>query len=275
MKTIVAPTDFSVISLNAVNYAADLACVIGTDLSLIYVCHMPMSFSEVPASVYNVAELVADGEEQMKLLKEKMMSGTGNKIKINTEIRQGNVVSEISDYCSSLNPYAVVMGAERTGALERLLIGGKTISAIRQLSWPVIVVPPGAEFASIRKIGLACDFRKVLETVPVKEITSLVKKFHAEFHVLHVSNETGDSFSSETIEESAWFQDILGDLHPKYRFIGGIDIENRINEYAEKNNLDLLIIIPKKRNIVSKIFQHSHSKQLVLHTHVPVMSIHE
>ena len=275
MKTIVTPTDFSAISLNAVNYAADLACVISTNLSLIHVCHIPIAISEVPVPAYTIAELVADAEEQMKLLKEKIMYRTGERIKINTEVKQGDVVSGIDDYCASVNPYAVVMGTESAGVLERFLHGGKTISAMRKLSWPLIVVPPDVKFASLRKIGLACDLKKVAETIPVKEIKSLVKEFHAEFHVLHVSTDNLNSFSAETVEESGWLQDILGELNPKYHFINDTDIEKGVNEFAEKNNLDLLIIIPKKHNLISKIFQHIHSKRLVLHTHVPVMAIHE
>lgn len=275
MKTIVAPTDFSAISLNAVNYAADMACVISANLSLIHVCHIPMTFSEVPAPAYSLTELVADAEEQMKLLKEKIMLRTRERIKVNTVVKQGDVVPELDDYCTSENPYAVVMGAESMGAFERLLIRGNTISAVKQLSWPLIVVPPDVKFVSLRKIGLACDFRKVVETIPVNEISSLVNEFNAEFHVLHVSTESGDSFSSETIEETEWLQDILGFLNPKYHFINDTDIEKGITEFAGKINLDLLIIIPKKHNLISKLFQHSHSKKIVLHTHVPVMAIHE
>lgn len=275
MKTIVTPTDFSAISLNAVNYAADLACVISTNLSLIHVCAIPIAINEVPVPAYSIAELVTGAEEQMKLLKEDIMHRTRDRIKIITVVKQGDVVLGIDDYCASVDPYAVVMGTESTGAFESFLLGGKTISAMRQLSWPLIVVPPDVKFASLRKIGLACDLKKVVETVPVKEIKSLVKEFHAAFHVLHVSTESEDSFSAETVEESGWLQEMLGELNPKYHFINDTDIEKAVNEFAEKNNLDLLIIIPKKHTLISKIFQHSHSKRLVLHTHVPVMAIHE
>ena len=275
MKTIVTPTDFSAISLNAVNYAADLACVINTNLSLIYVCPIPIAINEAPIPAYSIAELVADAEEKMKLLKEKIIYRTRDRIKINTEVKQGDVVSGIDDYCSSVDPYAVVMGTESTGAFERFLLEGNAISAMRQLSWPLIVVPPNVKFASLRKIGLACDLKKVVETIPLKEIKSLVQEFHAEFHVLHVNTESGNSFNAETAEESGWLQDILGELNPKYHFINDTDIEKSINKFVEKNNFDLLIIIPKKNNLISKIFQHSHSKRLVLHTHVPIMAIHE
>jgi nucleotide-binding universal stress UspA family protein len=275
MKTVVAPTDFSAISVNAVNYAADLACLIDADLFLIHVCPIPLAFSEVPVPESRIDDLVKDAAEKMKLLREDILNRTRERIHISTEVKQGNVVYEIAEYCRELNPYAVIMGKEGANAFERVLLGGKTISAIAQLSWPLIVVPPEARFESLRKIGLACDFRKVVETIPVQEISSLMKEFNAEFHVLHASTENGGSFDDEKIEESEWLRDILADLHPHYHFIRGTDIEKNINEFAEKNKLDLLIVIPKKHSLIHKLFQKSFSRKLVLHTHVPVMAVHE
>ena len=109
----------------------------------------------------------------------------------------------------------------------------------------------------------------------MKEITDLVREFKAEFHVIHVSEQSGSSYSAETVEESGFLQEMIGDLHPKYHFIRDTDIERAISEFAEKNDLDLLIIIPKWHSVISKIFGHRHSTKLVLHTHVPVMAIHE
>lgn len=276
MKTIVAPTDFSIASLNAVNYAADMACVIGTSLSLLNVCPIPVSLSDVPSPAYSTAELVANAEDQMKVLKENILLRTSDRIKITTEIKQGDVVMGIDELCHNVNPYAVVMATESNAAFERFLFGGKTINAVRQLAWPLIVVPPDVKFTSIKKIGLACDLKNVIDTIPVKEIKNLVKEFHAALHVLHANTESDGTLTAETVEESGWLQEILGDLNPEYHFIKGAgNIEQSINEFAEKNNLDLLIVIPKKHNLISKIFEHSHAKRLVLHAHVPVMAIHE
>lgn len=275
MKIIIAPTDFSEISLNAVNYAADLACVIGTNLSLLHVCQIPVSFSEVPTPVYDIDKQVEDAEEQIRLLKEKVIYRTGDRIKIFTEVRQGSLLPEIIEYCELMDPYAVVMGVETTSAFERFLVGGKTTSAVHQLLFPIIAVPPGVNFDSIRKIGLACDFRDVRASIPVKEIRTLVQGFNAELHVLHVSPEKGSSFNTTTVVESQWLQDLLGEMNPRYDFINGTDIEQGIIDFSDRNDLDLLIVIPKKHNIFSRLFKHSHSKDLVLHTHVPVMAIHE
>jgi nucleotide-binding universal stress UspA family protein len=190
-------------------------------------------------------------------------------------VREGDVTNEIEDYCTKVNPYAIVIGAESASALERFLAMGETVRLLQHLHWPLIIVPPSANFKGIRKIGFACDFRRVLESVSVQELRALVETFDAELHVLHVSEEDSNGYSPDTIMESGWLQEMLGALRPKYHFIRDADIEKGINDFAEQNKLDLLIIIPKKHNLISRIFRHSHSKRTVLHAHVPVMAIHE
>ncbi len=275
MKTLVAPTDFSPDSLNAVNYAADMACVIGANLVLLHVCLLPVAFTEVTPPSNSIDQIRQDAEQKLEQLREKVSIRTAGLLKIDTVIRQGSVVREIDDFCASVDTYAVVMGPESAGALQRFLSGGRTVSAIKQLSWPLIVVPREVKFNRIRKIGLACDLRKVVQTLPIKEIKAMVTDFQTELHVLHVSHGIDDVFSNEKIEESGWLQDIIRGLKPTYHFIAGVDVEKGIIDFAEKNKLDLLIVIPKKHSLFNQIFQHSLSRCLVLHSHVPVMAIHE
>ena len=55
MKTIIVPTDFSRISLNAANYAAEMASSINADLSLFHVCLLPITtYGEVPYLIENM-----------------------------------------------------------------------------------------------------------------------------------------------------------------------------------------------------------------------------
>jgi nucleotide-binding universal stress UspA family protein len=184
-------------------------------------------------------------------------------------------MGEIAEYCEKAKPYMVIMGAETADVLERILFGGKTLEAIRNLRWPTLTVPPQAAFNNIRTIGVACDFKNVVETVRVKEIKELVNEFGAELHVLYVNDRTRGPYDPETVEESALLQKKLGDLRPKYHFLKEENIDAAIAEYAEKNKLDVLIIIPKKHTLAEQIFRHSHSKGILLHSQVPVMSLHE
>lgn len=275
MKVIIAPTDFSPVSLNAVNYAADMASTIHASLALIYVCPLPMTFSEVPVPADTIAMQINDATKKLDELKKKITLRTEGKIRIYTEIKTGMIMPEISDYCNSLRPYAVVMGTQGAGAVERFIFGSTTTAAIKHLSWPLIVVPAEAKFTAIKKIGLACDLKRVVDTAPLEEIKTLVKEFNASLHVVHINTDDDEKYGPEIVDQSGLLQEMLNDLHPSYYFISGIGVEEGLSSFVEKNHLDLLIMAPKKHNLVDLLFHKRHTKAMVLHTHIPVMAVHE
>jgi nucleotide-binding universal stress UspA family protein len=275
MKTIVMPVDFSPAALNAANYALDMAYAIKASVTLVYVCQFPVNISEVPVPGQVYTDIVEDANTRISELQKDLVHKSGDQVKIYTEVKEGNVITQVEELCNTLKPYAVVIGSHGTGSVERFLFGSNTLSAIKHLSWPLIIVPKGAKFTSISRIGLACDLKKVIESVHAEEIKKLVKEFHAILHVLHVNTEEQKRISDEEIEGSEWLSEMLQELKPEFHFINKENIEDAINEFAEKNNLDLLITIPKNHGLLDRLIHKSYTKQVVLHTHVPVMSIHE
>ncbi|HLX90927.1 MAG TPA: universal stress protein [Puia sp.] len=65
MKPIVAPTDFSHISKNAVDYAADFAAFVKADLSLLNVTPMPFSM-EIPIPGFELDEMIKEAGREME-----------------------------------------------------------------------------------------------------------------------------------------------------------------------------------------------------------------
>lgn len=275
MKTIILPTDFSPAASNAVNYGVDMALAINAEVCLFHVYNIPVAIGDVPVALLSVEELKKTAEENIAGLKNNLEHITSGKLKINTEIRLGNFIDELEDLCDNMQPFAVVMGTTGSSAVERTLFGSNTLTAIRHLTYPVICVPKGKEYGKgIRKIGLACDFREVADTVPVSSIRDFVKEFHGELFVLNVDyNER--HFTPATPEQSSLLHAALEELHPEYHFITRKDVEGGINEFAEMHNLDLVIAIPKKHKLLEAIFKKSSTKQLVFESHVPVMCLHE
>lgn len=275
MKTIIVPTDFSPVAANAMNYAADMAQAIQASLTLLHVYQVPVSMTEVPVVMVSVDELRKGSEEKLEELKNGLEHISSGNLKVYTESRLGNIVDELEDLCQHLQPFAVIMGTRGAGGLERVLFGSTTLTTIKHLTWPVIVVPPGKSFGTgVHKIGFACDFQKVVESTPVNFIKRIVKEFDAELHVLNVDHE-GRHFKPETPEQSLLLHTMLEDMNPKYDFINHEDIEDGINSFAESNNLDLVITIPKKHKLLDAIFKPSSTRQLVIQSHVPVMCVHE
>ncbi len=275
MKTIIIPTDFSPAATNAMNYGLDMAKAINASVMLFHVYNVPVSMSDVPVLLVSVEELKHEAEAKMKEVKAAAEHVTSGQVKIYSETRLGDVMDELEDLCNHLQPFAVIMGSRGSSGLERVIFGSTTLSAIRHIAYPVIAVPPGKEYGNgIRKIGFACDFRDVVKETPAPAIKMIVKEFSAELHVLNVDHKD-KHFKPETPEQSLLLHTMLEDLHPKYDFIQHEDIEDGLNDFAEKNNLDLIITIPKKHKLLQGIFKTSSTKQLIYHSHVPVMCVHE
>ena len=275
MKRIVVPTDFSASATSAMNYAVEMAKDIGAAIHLYHVYQVPVAVSDVPVVIVSVEELKKNAEEQLEYLKKGLAHITSDKpVTVTTEATMGNTVDELEELCKRLHPFMVVMGSRGSTGMERILFGSTTLTAIKHLTCPVIVVPPGSNYKGIKKVGFACDFRKVIETTPTHYIEELVRLFGASLHVLNVDYEN-KHFKPETPEESLYLHTLLKDLNPQYHFIEEKDIEDGINKFAEENNLDLVITIPKKHKLLDGLFRKSSTRQLVFESHIPVLCIHE
>jgi nucleotide-binding universal stress UspA family protein len=276
MKKIVAATDFSVNSINAVKYAVDLCLFLKADLCLIHVSMIPLPINEIPVSDYSIEESIKQTEREIESLKNDLLKkNEGRDLKINTVVRSGDVVKEIKDYCNSIEPFALVLGSETTTGFERLFTSGVTIEAVRDILWPLVVVPPSKKFTQFRKIGVATDFNHLSANPHLDEIRELTKTFQAELHIIHVRQSIDGSMTGEKILDYELTRDKLQGLKTEYHFLSGKSVEQTLKTFAENNNFDLLVIFPKKHNNISGLFLHSYSKNMVMDCHVPIMSMHD
>lgn len=279
MKTLVVPTDFSSVSVNAMNYAVDMAQAINAGILLLHVYNVPVTYTEAPiapVATVSIEELKRTSEDRLAELKNNLLRVTSGQLAVFTESRMGDTIDELEEVCKAAQPFAVIMGSHGTTGLERMVMGSTTLTAIRHLKFPVIVVPPGTSYHGITRIGLACDFKDVIETTPVDYIRSIVQEFGAELYVLNVHyDEDKSKYKNETTMDSAYLDSMLDNIKPHYYFLNREDVVEGINEFAEKNNLDLVMVIPKKHRLIDSLFHKSKSRELMTHSHIPIVSIHD
>jgi K+-sensing histidine kinase KdpD len=112
----------------------------------------------------------------------------------------------------------------------------------------------------------------VVESTPIEPIRKLINTFNAELYVLNVDFEK-QNFSSSTPEEYINLDTMLAGLNPIYENIENKDVDQGISEFAEKNNLDLVITLPKKHSFLEKVFEKSHTRDLIHHTNIPLLCL--
>jgi nucleotide-binding universal stress UspA family protein len=271
MKKIIVATDFSTTATHAAQYALEMAMALEAELLLFHSFELPPIYGEVPISD-NAQAIRQEAVDGLERLKGSLLSRSPHPISIDTEVREGGFFTELKAACELHKPYAVVMGCQGTTATERLLFGSHAVKAMKQLPWPVITVPKDFTFSPVKKIALALDFDKTLETTPVQAIQQWVMDWGATLHILNAGNEK--TYQPNIVHESHVLSKLLGNISPKFHFITDDDFAEGIMSFTESNGIDLLVVLPKRHHFIEKLLYHSYTKQLVLRSHVPVMALH-
>ncbi|MCY7291962.1 MAG: universal stress protein [Ferruginibacter sp.] len=270
MKTIIVATDFSSSALNAAIYAVNMAQLLEAEILLFNVFEVIPNYDEIVIDK-NVDDLKKVSVKDMESFKHELIKLTNTNININTEVRLGIFIDEVNDICESIKPYMLIMGSQGKTAAERIIFGTHAGNALQKCSWPLITVPLTASFSAIKNIGIAYDFEKEIDKNLVAEIQLLANDFKADIHILNAAKE--DEFNRDFVILSSKLEKMLSPNTIKFHFVAGEHINESIINYAEKNSIDLLVVMPKHRSLWEKFIGRSHTKQMVLHSHVPVLSL--
>jgi nucleotide-binding universal stress UspA family protein len=271
MKRIIAPVDFSTTAENAAVFAGNLASFYGAELWLYHAYSLPIQ-TGYPLVTPDEMQEAADGE--MDDFRQKISASMRVAINIHTVAEAAMLNEGLAALAETIKADLVVMGIAGKGKLARLVVGSNTIRVMQQLPYPLLVVPPQAVFIPIRKIGFACDFEKVAATTPIGPLKKLIADFNADLFVLNVVPQ-GENVPDDKQIERMYIGEALKDFQANFQMIMSDDVTEGINWFAENNQLDWIVVIPKKHKAMEKLFGRSHTKHLLYHTHVPVLCLHE
>lgn len=275
MKTVIVPVDFSEAAYSAAEFAGSLAAFYGAELLLYHAYELPVTTGDFSYPVADAPETQSAAEHDMEMFKEGLQNKLKKFIKINTQSELNALQDGLTELCDRVNPDLIVIGLSPGNAFTRLMLGSNTVKTVYGLKYPVLVVPPAATFKPVRKIGFACDYKEIEKNTPFDLLKKIVHDFNAELHVLNVDY-NNRNFSPGMLEESFVLGKLLSDIKPEYHNIESEDVTEGINWFAEKANLDMIIVIPKKYDLVQRLFtHHSHTRDLIFHTHTPVLCIHQ
>lgn len=276
MKNIIVPTDFSDTAKNAAIYAAQFAAQVGAAKIVLYNAYMqPIATdtSMTPVELIDFDELKKIANKGLENFKTFLNPYTAG-IEVETFSEYTTLQTGLYDVCESYHADAIVMGVTGSGGVDEVLMGSNAVSVAKHSTLPVIVVPPGTSFSSIKNVVLACDFKRVVETTPVEPLKHLLDETKAKLFVLNIDH-NNKNFNADTPFESLMLDTLLQGYNPSYHFIDNADFVAGINNFAVEKNIDLIVTIPKKHGFFESIFKRSHTKRLAFHSHIPLMVLHD
>ena len=273
-KNILVLTDFSLSALNAVEYAAQLTHQLNTSSILLY--HSHRHLPAITTAFAPPVSILSEKEGTDKLLH---LKDTATKL-----CRPGTAVNILADgrsLVSAVNILVeqqlmglVVMGITGKSFFEKTLAGSNTVTVVKECSVPVLVIPNGISWQTIKKVVLACDLKKVSATIPVHPIKSFVQALGAGLLILYV-NHTNGKPEQGAQEELHLLHEIWDDQNPEYHYSDHENIEQGIMDFADDNDVDLIITISKEYGFLEGIFHRSLTRSLTYKTHIPLLTFRE
>lgn len=273
-RRILVPTDFSACSINSIRYAVQLAKAIkAEELLIMHAFVSPVAYGEM--GVISIVESLA--EEQNKEIKEnfdmlKKVVPELKEVKYSTLTKQAMFIDALISMNFTAHIDLVIMGTKGATGIDEIIFGTNTYTAIKESKFPILAIPEKATFKRIDRIALASDFKKVtLNTLaPMK---ALSKIFGSTVSVVHIND--GEGIKPDLAEEAKKFERFFKNINHQYHYIKNGDVEEGLNQYLQKHEVDMLTLIPRKHPLLDRVFGSGESKSLIFHTTIPLLALPE
>ncbi len=281
-KNIVVATDFSDASLVAYYYAHRLASHFQADLKVVHAFQIFVNAArpELTEFAPSISELQTLNEERMaNFISETNDLPEGDtlvasKVKVTTEVRVGFAAEYLIELSEDPSVDLLVLGtAGEKNWFDRLL-GSVSVEVSQGAHCPVLLVPQKADFQGFHNIlyGASEDSAK---PKTLRIAVDLAKYFKSSLHFLHVKSDAND----ELIESTQYFfNHYIEEYAPLMKHsmssLNAKSVMKGIWNYSSKNDIDLVVVVSHHRDFWAKFNHHSVSKDLSLHTRLPILYLY-
>ncbi|QTE38847.1 universal stress protein [Mucilaginibacter gossypii] len=281
MKTLMIATDFSANSSHVANYAYRLAQALEAKLLLCHTLNVPAEVPQSgtvawPEAVYD--DIDRDSKLQLSKMKEDMIA-TGNIDSYKPEILciqgPGFVTDVVNTEADRYKADLIIVGAHSNDHLGTWMVGNHSRKMIESAVRPLLLVPIGAKFQPIMRIGFATDLKHINNDLDaLKNVVLLARSLSAELILAHIHWDVDDQDYRLVI-------DALKDgIMTKYgyekvsvRTVNSKHVANGLNWLIAHAHINLLAMAHHQHGFFDQLFHGSRTQQSAGHMPVPLLVV--
>lgn len=255
INKILVPIDFSDSSMNAFQYALNL---IDSDNSIQLILLNVIDNDENSMEMMEVLS-------QFDVLKNQVPKYVNH---LEIVVKHGSRIDTIVETTMEMNPKLVVMGTK--GKSKSLMHAESNTSLlVKKLDRSVLVIPQDYSRYAIKEIAVAID-QQIDDASDLALVHDLAKWFNAKVHVLTVCKNKEEAVSMGKQVEST-LEYYLDTLDHTYELSNDTDIVHGIEQYIDKNAIDMLAILPKTHAKNSEPSGGKLTRVLTLQSKIPLL----
>ncbi|MBE9668521.1 universal stress protein [Mucilaginibacter boryungensis] len=279
MSTILVLTDFTIKDNHAAYYALNLASIAKANILL---CNVyPQNQSRVHQSEF--VDQIYDSLEKQSKSDLSELAGrlqqslyTVNDGSFKPTIQQcsigGNLMVAVNELIAEQGILMAVIAAHSKDDFFAWVNTDHASQIIDSINCPVLVLPYQAPFGGFRKIVFASDLERYNPEI-FDRLFNIGNLFDSEITITHI----GEAVLGEPTEKYILKRHVEGGSAQiksvKVRYLG---IQNKsvtagLEWLVEQANIDLMVLIHRKRNVFQKLFQKSVTKRLAEQLKTPML----
>ncbi|RUA23907.1 MAG: hypothetical protein DSY76_08735 [Bacteroidetes bacterium] len=269
-KIIIVGMDFSEGSLNALNFAVQIANVTDSNIMMVWV-----DKKKNAGTVYSNA---FDPRLEAKKRFEDLIEEFGPRLKNGKflyKIRNGKVYKEIVNQAKYHDAFLIVAGTHGTSGFEEFWIGSSAYKIVTYAPCPVITLRYGEDWDSkIEKIVFPVDSSR--ETRQKINLAAYLAEVNdAEIMILSLYSSKAENLIDLVDRYAGQVKDYLEEREIAYSQ-HSLECENLTDatiEFAKENDADLIVIMTEQETTTANILLGTYAQQMVNHSPIPVLSI--
>ncbi len=261
---ILCPIDFSEASINACKWAVSF--VKGYEEAHIKLAHF-IFFKRRAGMFMQIDQIFKErAETDFEQLTKELHKENPN-VTIDYSIYSANPKDGIVNIAKSKGFDYVVVGSTGLTALKNMTIGSVTEYLINKCKVPVLAIPADAKFNPIHNVALAVDDELIENLSVLSTVKDLCAHTKANLHLVHVE-EKGDS----PFEYDPGVDMYLRGMQYSYDKIPKVEsLTETINDYCQRNDIDILCMVHHKRNWITRILSKSVTKAKLFKLELPFL----
>jgi nucleotide-binding universal stress UspA family protein len=264
---ILCPIDFTPTSQNGLEYAARLAKTLNGSLSMLYV-----RTSVWPEAIQLKQERNESDEDILTRL-ELFSRNVNDEFNVHCHYHlESTTLSFEEAVAKKARKFdLIVMGTNGADNYYQYVFGSNSFHVIEKSECPVLMVPEGFEFCSIRFLVYAYD----PETNPIFLIDQLKKlaiPVGAGIKVLHISTHKPTAEIERKLEsmKEAIVARAPRGIHWSFDSKYSDDVSFTLNQFVEENHADILALSFHHRSLLENLFKENTIKKISAIAHYPV-----
>ena len=283
-KRILVAIDFSAYSLQACKAAFAIAHHVNAKVKILHVyrIHYPITFPFADILDENQDKGMLDTARRRMLdfcyeIDKKISEKEFPSVNYSYSLREGNVEEEIETFVQEYKPFLLVLGSKGESNSKSSSLGSVTADIIEMTDVPVMAVPEDSNIKNstdIKHIAFLTNFQKK-DLESFDHLVNIVRPYpQMRVTFLHINskNRDGDKWTeTELLGMKEYFSKKYPQLNIGYDVIDSQNMIEAINYYVESEEVNILALNTRRRNLFGRIFMPSISRKVLLNNNVTLV----